>query len=143
MWDNPGQNLDRPFNQRRPMILPCELLTFLTLYKVPKGKRRFSNVIAQLVNPQINPPVFGDPDTVQVQGPRVLNVVTLAVSRSAFFLRICSVILVLTKFKYQRQVILYDWRHLPLNSTSPSIRILFVSFSSTSLTQMLRYPVME
>lgn len=43
------------------------------------------DVIAQLVNPQINPPVFGDPDAVQVQGPRVLNVVTLAVSRGAFF----------------------------------------------------------
>ena len=48
------QNLDRPFDQCRPTILPCELLTFLTLYKivqdctilykVPKGKRRYPDV---------------------------------------------------------------------------------------------------
>ena len=42
------QNLDQPFDQRRPMILPCELLTFLTLYKVPKGKHRFPDVTTLL-----------------------------------------------------------------------------------------------
>ena len=51
------QNPDRPFDQRRPTILPCELLTFLTLYKivqsctilykVPKGKRRFPDAQLQ------------------------------------------------------------------------------------------------
>jgi hypothetical protein len=37
------------------------------------------------VNANIEPPVYGDRDAVHLQGPRVMNVVTLALTRGSYF----------------------------------------------------------
>jgi hypothetical protein len=75
------------YNALGQMLLTCQRLDKLSALYIYLVSRNLllPNVIPQPVDPHIEPPVFGDPDAVQVQGPRVMNVVTLAVRRGVYF----------------------------------------------------------